>query len=493
MSYSPPRTKALFFTTSMIFLCSHAALADWYTPQESPAQRSKAFVIYQKAMEAFAAGDDNATLQLCKQAENYSHGDKNLIHLEALAYARSGDNYNAMMKFRSALTLDYNFIPCRNNYGLFLRRTGKTQDAQKQFEECIKVDPRYPDAYYHLGEIIQEKGDLDKAIELYETATRLNPNYFEAQRDLGLAIYERFEQGQGGDIAESIEKLQTAAKLFPDNSLIHYHLGNVFCSDGKLDEGEAEFRTALTHDSKCAPAHWELARVRYLRGDPNRCLWEIGYGAKVNPVYTESKKYPKVDPYAMARLAAKCYEVEDRLEEAVSQWREVGSMQRNNEETIKHIAELEKILRANAKHHSKKGPAFDPAEVYALVKKGIGQVDDGDLEGAKATFRHALELNPDSFDATQNLGAVLEATGDLNGASVQYQKAMQLEPRYDGLLYNFAYLLEKMNLAADAGLEYQKFHEMAGKYPYDPKHIVALQQEEARQRVRQEQLKKRGY
>ena len=47
-----------------------------------------------------------------------------------------------------------------------------------------------------------------------------------------------------------------------------------------------------------------------------------------------------------------------------------------------------------------------------------------------------------------------------------------------------AYLLEKMGLAAEAGAMYSQFHEIAGKYPYDSKHIVGLEQEYARQQAR---------
>jgi hypothetical protein len=40
---------------------------------------------------------------------------------------------------------------------------------------------------------------------------------------------------------------------------------------------------------------------------------------------------------------------------------------------------------------------------------------------------------------------------------------------------------------------YQKFHDIAGRYPYDPRHIVMLQQDQVREKARNEQLKKRGY
>ncbi|CAN5433862.1 hypothetical protein BH10CYA1_BH10CYA1_37180 [soil metagenome] len=485
-------TLALLLTTGLATSQVSAQQGEWYRPTEPPAQLRQAHGIYQQALQAFSMGDDNATIQLCRQAENFSHGDKNICHLMALAYARSGDNYNAMIKFRAALQLDYNFVPCRNNYGIFLKKTGKDTEAMRMFEECNKIEPNYPDAYYHLGEIYHEKGDLDKAIDFFETATRKNPNYVDAQKDLGLAIYERYTSGQGGTIEDSIEKLQIAEKLMPTNPIIHYHLGNIYCSSGKLDEAEAEFRTALSNDVKCAPAHWELARVRYYRGDPNRCLDEIKQASKINPLYTDTKKWPHVDPLAMRTMAAKCLEFEGKNIDSVEAWKDVAGMQRNNAEVLKHIADMERVLRANV-NKKRKGAQFDPEEVNALVRKGLTQVDDGDMDGAKQTFNRVLELDPLNFDGTQNLGAVLEAQGDLNGASAKYQAAMALQPKYDGCVYNFGYLLEKMGLPADAGLKFQEFHEIAGRYPYDPKHIVSLQQEEARKRARAEQIKKRGY
>ncbi len=458
------------------------------------ANAGKALMLYQRAMQAFQMGDNNGCIQLCRQAMIFNHGDKNIVHLLALAFAESGDNYNANMQFRAALTLDYNFIECRNNYGMFMKKTGKVDEAKKAFEECIKINPRYPFAYHHLGEIYQERGDLEKAIECYNTACRIKPDYFEAQRDLGLAIYERYERGDAGDISESIDKLRIAAQLMPQNPMIHYHLGNIWCANGKLDDGEAEFRKALMIDPKLAAAHWELAKLRYFRGDCDRALSEVKLVEKISPVYTDGKKYPKVDPLKLKYTKAMCEEfIGDKIQ-AVDDWKEVAALQANNAETVKHITDLEKILRAAAKGRGKKPViAYDAEEVQALITKGIGQVDNGDLEGAKVTFQRALELNPQSFQAMQNLGAIAEAQGNLSQAMSKYQEAMNIQPNFDGLYYNFAYLLEKLNLPTDAGNMYAKFHEIAGRYPYDPKHIVQLQQEEARQRMREEQKRKRGY
>ena len=94
---------------------------------------------------------------------------------------------------------------------------------------------------------------LDAAIEEYETATRFNPNYFEAQRDLGLAIYEKASSGLN-DLSDSEEKLKVAERLAPTNPMIHYHLANIYCASGKYDDGENEFKVALSLDPKLSAA-----------------------------------------------------------------------------------------------------------------------------------------------------------------------------------------------------------------------------------------------
>lgn len=464
--------------------CLQAAGQERFGPS-----KSRSMMYYQQAMQAYEGKDYVSAINLCKKAIGSDNANKYAFLLMAQAQADNGDNYNAEMNYQAALTLDYNFLDCRNSHGMYLYKRGQLETAQHEFEECIRINSKYPYAHHHLGEVLRRRGDLDRAIEEFETACELKPDYWQAQRDLGLSVFERCK---AGDIPEALQKLQIASKLVPDNPMVHFHLAQIHCASGKLDDAEAELRKALMCDGKLAAAHWELGKLRYYRGDLDRCLTEIKEAEKVNPLYAEKENYPKVDPVTIKLYTAACYENKGMKVDAVDAWKEFAAMVPNNKDTLKHVSELEKELKKGA--HSKKKPiTFDPEEIQALVVKGIGQYDNGDLDGAKATFSRALELNPQSFEATQNLGFCLEAEGDLNGAMAKYQAGTMILPKFDGALYNMAYLLEKMNLAADAGLMYQKFHEVAGKYPYDPKHIVALQQEDARERARQEQLRKRGY
>ena len=323
---------------------------------------------------------------------------------------------------------------------------------------------------------MQKKGDLDAAIEEYETATRLNPNYFEAQRDLGLAIYEKASSGLT-DIIDCEDKLKVAERLAPTNPMIHYHLGNIYCADGKFDQAENEFKAALSLDGRLAAAHYELGRLRYYRGDPDRCLVEMNLASKVSPTYTEDKKYPAIDILQLKTMIAKGYEIKGDYKRAVSFLNDVASMTKNNKDLLKHIRKIDKEVFDKRRQ---KAGCLDN-NVQAVLIKGITQADSKESDAALSTFETMTTNYPDCFEGWQNHGALEEASSNLQTAMTDYKQAIALAPNYDGLYFNMAYLLEKMGLAADAGGMYSKFHALSGKFPYDSRHIVGLEQEYARQ------------
>jgi Tfp pilus assembly protein PilF len=477
----------------LAFFGVSAASAQPGGPQTTAAVRNLA--VYQKAKEAFSIGDYQTAIQLARYVLGHPEpggGGPDAASLIALSYAEQGDLTNANNYFQQAISMNYNNVKVRNNYGVFMiKSTGNYEGAALEFKKVIQIDPKYPDAHYHLAECLQHRGDLDQAIEEYENAIKLKPDYVEALRDLGLAMYERINARGVGEISDSLEKLKVAAQLAPDNPMIHYYLGKIYCADGKLDEGEAAFREALSVDPKLACGHFELGKLRYYRGDLDRCVLELKVAAGIPTLYSESKKYAKVDMLKLDELMAKAEAFKGQYAKAIDAYQEVASMTKNNQPILKEIKDLEHEARAGVHKHGKE--TYSPEQLQALIDRAIAQAEDGHLDQASSTFQQGLAMDPNSFQCVQNIGLLKEDSGDLQGAMVEYKKAAEIMPKYEGVYYNMAYLLEKLGLPADAGLMYQRFHEAAGMYPYDPKHVVALQQEDARQRARAEQIRKRGY
>jgi len=485
--------RTLLMFGLMLSVLGYPACAQESYPNMRPARpkNPKAFPLAQQALAAFKSGDYATCIQLVKRAIAMDSGNKEYFMLLALAQAESGNVTEADVNFRSAINLDSNWVQCRNNYAVFLKKQGKLDAAKNQLSACFHIKPDYADPYFHMGEIKQMQGDLDGAIEDYQTAVNLKPQMADAQQALGLAMYERTQSGRPGEMAEAVDKLEQAVKYSPNNPLIHYHLAVIYCSDGRLDQAEKEYRIALSLDPQFAACHYEFGRLRYYRGDLDRCLIEMKAAAGISPAVTEQKKQPAIDIAKLRLYISTADELKGRYPEAIDAMKEVASMQKNNAVALKHIKDLEKVARANAKKRSKL--TYDPEQIQNLINEGLAQTENGNTEQARSTFQRILSIDPQSFEATQNIGFLTEAAGDLNGAMTQYRKASEMLPDFDGAYYNMGYLLEKLGLPADAGMMYQKFHEIAGSYPYDPKHIVSLQQEDARERAKREEFKKRGY
>lgn len=453
--------------------------------------QQKATSFFQQGLAAERAGDLQAAQDLFRKSIGFYPRLKEVHYKLGLTSAKLGNNDEAMEQFRQAMNLDNNYVQCRNDYALFMKHNkNDVNEAMNQWKQCTQVDPKYPYPYYFMGQVLHDKGDLEGAIYNFETVTRLAPNLADAHRELGLCIFER---AQSDDIMTAAKALEMSAKLAPDNPMVHHHLGFIYATKGDLDGAEAEFRTALNCEQRLAIAHWELGRLRYLRGDINHCMRELKEAQKVNPTFTTEKKYPQLRVVDLKQLNAKCLEAKGKLPEAIDAYIELGRIKGSDLLFAKHIEDLKKKIKLIQKERKKKPLTYDPEEIDALVSKGEEQYEDGALDRAKASFEHALELNPNSLEATMGLCSTQEAMGDLNAASASNQKAILINPEFAGAYYNYGYLLEKMNLPAEAGLMYAKFQKVEGKYPYDPQHVIKLQQDLIRQQKIEENQRTRGY
>jgi eukaryotic-like serine/threonine-protein kinase len=69
-----------------------------------------------------------------------------------------------------------------------------------------------------------------------------------------------------------------------------------------------------------------------------------------------------------------------------------------------------------------------PRYALAYYNLGFALRDQGDLEGAIAAFRRALAIKPRFARAHYNLGRALHQKGDLHEALASYQEAVRLQP-----------------------------------------------------------------
>jgi tetratricopeptide (TPR) repeat protein len=103
-------------------------------------------------------------------------------------------------------------------------------------------------------------------------------------------------------------------------------------------------------------------------------------------------------------------------------------------------------------------------EAVAHYNLGNAQADTGDLDGAIASYKNALELDPAYASAHYNLGNALKDTGDLDGAIASYKKALELDPKLAQVHYNLGNALKDKRDRDGAIACYKKALELDSKY-----------------------------
>ena len=94
------------------------------------------------------------------------------------------------------------------------------------------------------------------------------------------------------------------------------------------------------------------------------------------------------------------------------------------------------------------------ADVYIYL--GVALANTNDVEGAKAKYKKALDLDPKLVEAAVNLSAILVDSGDGAGALEAVKKGLAVAPQHPDLLMNHALALEATGDKAGAVEAYAK-------------------------------------
>jgi tetratricopeptide (TPR) repeat protein len=112
----------------------------------------------------------------------------------------------------------------------------------------------------------------------------------------------------------------------------------------------------------------------------------------------------------------------------------------------------------------KKALELDPKYAPAHNNLGIALGNKGDLDGAFACFKKALELDPKLAQAHYNLGNALEDKSDLDGAIACYKKALEIDPKLAQAHYNLGNALYARHDLDGAVACFQKALELDPKF-----------------------------
>ena len=232
--------------------------------------------------------------------------------------------------YRQALALQPDHATALQLLGLLARRRGQPAEAESLFRRSLASDPAQPHVLNNLGNLLAAEGRADDALQVLDRALSLHPTYADAQynrarvlqglgrlADAEQAAHEALKcapaptaallqlrgqiEADLGQVAAAMDTVDQALKLAPDKPALlhnratllqrthqpaqaldlldralslgldaadaHYNRGSTLQSLGRFDEAAAAYRRALQRQPGHALALYDLARLRWRRGE----------------------------------------------------------------------------------------------------------------------------------------------------------------------------------------------------------------------------------
>ena len=220
------------------------------------------------------------------------------LQLLGLLARRRGQPEQAEALLRRSLAADPAQPHVLNNLGNLLAAEGRAAEALRAFDEALARHPAYADAHYNRARVLQTLGRGEDAWAAVQRALDCAPAPSAAllqlrgqiESDLGRLEAALTTVDQALALApdkpallhnratllqrmhrpeEALQLLERARSLGLDAADAHYNQGTSLQSLGRFDEAAAAYRRALHRQAGHALALYDLARLRWRRGDPD--------------------------------------------------------------------------------------------------------------------------------------------------------------------------------------------------------------------------------
>jgi tetratricopeptide (TPR) repeat protein len=193
----------------------------------------------------------------------------------------------------------------------------------------------------------------------------------------------------------------------------------------KLTEAVAEFRRAEQLDSRQADVHYTLGVTLWQQGEFTAAAEELQAAIDAKPDYAEAF-------YTLGTVLKQ----QGKLPQAADALRQAIRLQPDFAGAHTTLAAVLRQLGDNegAAAESKRGTEIGKEKTNqqaALFATNSGKrlLNVGDLEGAIAQFRSAIQALPSYAPAHFQLGLALQRKGDKAESARELQKARELDPR----------------------------------------------------------------
>lgn len=334
----------------------------------------------------------------------------------AREFVSKGSFERAVPILRQVVAADPSRADARMLLGTTLALEGVRGEAIEQMAEAARLQPSSAQTHNAYGKVLGRFLELKAARQEFERALQLDPNLAEAHVNLSLIL------AQSDDFSAAAEHLDHAIKLqgkSPDAAYAHYLRAKLWSAQGQMEKATSELQRAVQLHADYEQAWSDLGGVRRLALDNAGAIRALQRAVALKP------------------------------EDALAQYR-LGQLYLQNGDPLNAISHLKKAL---AQTPNDRGSLYN----LMLALRKTGQVEEAKgIENRIADLRQQDDRASEvglAASALNNEGIQLEKSGDVRGALAKYRAALDLDPTGYGFRLNYALALCRLGRWQDGTTE----------------------------------------
>jgi tetratricopeptide (TPR) repeat protein len=293
-------------------------------------------------------------------------------------------------------------------------RLAEARRLNELAEACASSNEALRGVWLQRTLLLDEEGRKDEARDLFTRAEDMPPN---TARDYFYSANERMVRG---DYGAAHELLQSARRLDPQESYVHFALGLCHAKRGDYHKAANSLDVSLTLWPNFYISHYHRARVHNELGEHAEAVAEFSEAIRLRPTFVHAY----VDR-ALAYLALGHY---NKAEADLTHALEAGTRSTRVYFIRAHVRRMAGNI-PGAEADRVEGLRSEPCDEVSWVARGLARMA-ADPKGALADFDRALAVNPHYLPALEDRAAVLgERLGRPDDAALALGQVIHLVPQ----------------------------------------------------------------
>ncbi|HKZ43695.1 MAG TPA: tetratricopeptide repeat protein [Anaerolineales bacterium] len=271
--------------------------------------------------------------------------------------------------------------------------------------------------FISLGVLYWRKGEMEKAIgnskKALELASKLDNKWFEAFCYNSMALIH----ANTGKVSESIEALEHAVELVPDQYFPLNNLGNLFSELDRFDEAMVAFRTVIQRNPRDPMSLNGMGTVYYRQGKTKEAYRNFTQAIQAAPTFA----HPWIG-------LGNIYNSQNQTEAAISAYQKAIDLDRHLALPWINIGSLfEKLNRLDdAAQAFQNAFDLDPTNPVTWNAQGKIYMNTGCFDEAVCAFEKSIDLDHGNGWSYVNLAQTYVCKGKYDEAIKLYHQSIRL-------------------------------------------------------------------